>query len=432
MRKNVAAMWIIAAPLLLCLLSGCGGGEARGGYRFVTVERGDIESVVSATGNLEAVTTVQVGTQVSGIIAEIFVDFNDRVEENQVIARLDTTLLQSAIREAEANLERARAQFDHAKREYERTSDLYEKAILSESEYNTARYDFESARASLTASEVSLEKGRQNLSYATVLAPISGTVIERNVEVGQTVASSFSAPQLFLLAADLSRMQILASVDESDIGVIEEGQKVRFTVQAFSDETFEGTVRQVRLQSTIQENVVNYTVVIDAANEEGRLLPGMTATVEFLVESAEDVLKVPNAALRFRPTEAMVAEMRARREREQTVSKKGSEDRQGDGSPGRFAGREGGFPPGGSGREAVMGQQNFAMLWTVGDDGILSVVPVRTGITDGQYTEVRGRNLEGGMEIIAGVTQGSAEASVSKNPFQSREPRRRGPPPGAF
>ena len=229
-----------------------------GAYRFVTVERGDIETVVSATGTLEPVTTVEVGTQVSGIINEILVDFNDTVNKGQVVARLDTTLLEIAVREARANLIRNQAELDKAERDFERFSKLAEEGITSGSDLDAATYSRNIASANLSGAQVNLDRAEQNLEYATITAPISGVVVERNVDVGQTVAASLSAPQLLLLAADLARMQIMVSVDESDIGLIEEGQTARFTIQAYPDDTFSGTVQQVRLQSTSQENVVNY------------------------------------------------------------------------------------------------------------------------------------------------------------------------------
>ena len=291
-----------------------GSAEPISPYRFVTLEQGDLEAVVASTGALDAVTTVQVGTQVSGRISDIYVDFNDRVRAGQVIARIDTTLLWSTVRDAESNLERNQAQLKQAQRELARLEPLYNQRFVTEVDYVRAQYDLDIAKASTKSAEISLDRARQNLSYATIIAPISGTVIERNVDVGQTVAASFSAPQLFLIADDLSRMEILASVDESDIGKIEEGQFARFNVQAYPDETFNGTVRQVRLQSTVQENVVNYTVVVDVENPDGRLLPGMTATVDFLIESATDILKLPNAALRFRATPKMFEVISARRQ----------------------------------------------------------------------------------------------------------------------
>ncbi|HMB89956.1 MAG TPA: efflux RND transporter periplasmic adaptor subunit, partial [Rhodothermales bacterium] len=273
------------------------------------------------------------------------------------------------------------------------------------------------------------------------------TVIERNVEVGQTVAASLSAPQLFLIANDLSRLQILASVDESDIGRIEEGQEVRFTVQAYPEDTFIGTVRQVRLQSSMQENVVNYTVVVDVNNDDGRLLPGMTATLDFLIETASDVFKVANAALRFRPTEDMVAEMRARRQqarenrpdslRERFGGRRDStrQGNRGNGQGGFGGGDQGSFGPGGGqggfgGFGGRQGRSGMTMLWYVDETGNLAIAPVRTGITDGESTEIMGRTIEPGMQVIAGVSQGETP-SASTNPFQSQQQggRRR---PGGF
>lgn len=401
---SVVAVLLVAAAFVWFLRRQDGNGAS--GYRFVTVERGDIESIVSSTGTLDAVTTVQVGTQVSGIIDKIFVDFNDEVHAGQVIALIDTTLLASSVRQAEADLERNEAQLRYAEREHERVRELHAQSLAAEKEFNAAQYELELARANTKAARVALEKAKQNLTYATILAPVSGTVIERNVDVGQTVAASFSAPQLFLIANDLARMQILAAVDESDIGAIEEGQLARFTVQAYPDEVFAGTVRQVRLQSTNEENVVNYTVVVDVANDDGRLLPGMTATVDFVTDRASDVLMVANAGLRFRATEEMMAELRARRQRENS------------GGPDTMRG-EGSRRP-----------TNAAMIFYLDADGKLAATRVRTGLSDGQKTVIEGADVQAGMEIIAGV--GQAAQSNATNPFQSQQ--RQGPPrpPGVF
>jgi len=408
-------------------------------FRFATVERGKIDSVVSATGTLSAVTTVQVGTQVSGLISQLLVDFNDRVEKGQVIARLDTTLLESNLRDAEASLERSQAELAQAARDLERITSLYRQGISSIADYNKAQYTHDVARASVKSGEVSVARARQNLGYATITAPVSGIVIERAVDAGQTVAASMSTPKLFTIANDLSVMQILAPVDESDIGQIAEGQPVRFTVKTYPEETFSGLVKQVRLQSTVDQNIVNYTVVIGVANPDGRLLPGMTATVEFVVASAEDVLKVPNAALRFRPPEAMLAAARERLQKEMAERRAA---REGGGAPpsGDGAGTGGGRPDavsgparGGSGNGAGGGWTRNgtqpSMLYYL-KDGQLAMMPVRPGITDGQYTEVRGPFLEDGMQVISGMTQ--VAQATSTNPFQATQsggPRR---PPGMF
>ena len=390
-------------------------------YRFVTLEQGNLEAVVTATGRLSAVTTVQVGTQISGLISALYVDFNDPVEKGQLIAQLDTTLLESNLRDAEASLDRQRADLRQAERDYERISTLHAQGISADADFNKVQHTLDVAAAGVKSAEASLARARQNLAYATITAPVSGIVVERDVDVGQTVASSLAAPKLFLIANDLSQMQILASVDESDIGQIQEDQEVRFTVKAYGERTFSGRVRQVRLQSSIEQNVVNYTVVVDVANPQGLLLPGMTATVEFLVSTAEDVLKVPNAALRFRGTEAMTAELRARRQRErQQHGENAPTPGMGPGGGAGMSGGSGGPGTGGPGRTPTL-------LWFLDADGRLDARPVRTGITDGQFTEVRGRDLEPGLQVIAGVTQ-VRQTAASANPFQSQQQQpRRGP-----
>jgi HlyD family secretion protein len=335
-----------------------------------------------------------VGTQVSGILAQIYADFNDRVSAGQVLARIDTTLLASAVRAAEANLERSEAELAQAQRNWERSDRLFADQVVTEVERDQTLNQLAISRASAKAARIDLERARQNLAYTTITAPIAGTIIERDVDVGQTVAASLAAPKLFQIAGNLARLQILAAVDESDIGQIRQGQTARFTVQAYPDRTFTGTVRQVRLQSVVQDNVVNYPVVIDVDNAEGLLLPGMTATVDFIVAGSHDVLKVANAALRFKASEAMWAELRQR--------------------------------PGSSSR---------TLLWFLDEAGGLTAAPVRTGISDGQYTEISGDALREGLQVIAGTGgAASAAATASTNPFQSTRGRTSGgpPPPGGF
>jgi len=395
-------------------------------YRLVTVERGSIDSVVSATGTLSAVTTVQVGTQVSGLIAKLYVDFNDKVEKGQVIAQLDTTLLDSNLRDAEASLERAQADLRQAGRDLERFTTLNDQGIAAVADFNKAQYNNDVARASAKSAEASLSRARQNLAYATITAPVSGTVVERAVDVGQTVAASMSTPKLFVIANDLSEMQILSAVAESDIGEIKEGQTARFTVKAYPERRFTGVVKQVRLQSTTDQNIVNYTVVISVKNPDGKLLPGMTATVDFVIASAEDVLKVANAALRFRPSEAVLAQVRERMKKEMAAHRAGlPEDdlRRG----------EGGVGGPGAGESAGMRPSVPTMLYYLDDNENLAVMPVRTGISDGQYTEVSNPRLIEGLQVVAGMTQTASTSAATTNPFQRTEsPRPPGPPPSGF
>lgn len=418
---------VLAAAAALLALSGVaayafrtGSASGSGSWKLGAVEAGDLESVVSATGTLNAVRTVQVGTQISGLIESLLVDFNDRVKEGQVIARLDTTLLSSAVKDAEASLERATADLKQARRDLERLAATHAQGITSDSDFNKAQYNLDVAAASVKSAEVAVSRARQNLGYATIRAPVSGTVVERDVDVGQTVAASLSAPKLFLIANDLSEMQILASVDESDIGRVKAGQPVRFTVKAYAERTFPGTVSQVRLQSATDQNVVSYTVVVAVKNPDGLLLPGMTATVEFVTATAMGVLKVPNAALRFKPPQEVLAKLaRARR----TDAFAGE----------RAARRPDGAPPGG--RRG--GGANRALLWTTDGDGALRPIPVRTGITDGQWTEVSSPELVAGTRVVSGTTKGVRTAEETKNPFQQQQRPGGGsggppPPPGGF
>ena len=426
--------------------------ENSSGYRFVEVTRGEVVSSVSSTGTLQATTTVEVGTQVSGKVAEIYVDFNDRVTKNQLIARIDPTILLQEVSAAEASLARSQAELDQTRRELDRMQRLYEKAVVTESEFTTAQYQHEVAQASYKSAQVNLERAQRNLGYTEIRAPISGVVVNRAVDEGQTVAASFSAPLLFLIAEDLAELEILASVDESDIGKIHQGQLVRFTVQAYPDETFEGLVRQVRLQSATQENVVSYAVVVGAENPDGRLLPGMTATVDFIVEQAVDVLKVPNAALRFRATEEMLAALKAQDGKGAPSGGAGQGERgpMRDSSRGARTGGEGaagaqtrgesaaaehssaaGAQPDAGGSDAAAAgpvaqggeqspgtRQRPTMLWYLDANGKLAVAPAFTGITDGQYTEIRGPGITEGLQVIAAVTDGTATNANTANPFQ--------------
>ncbi|MDQ3950112.1 MAG: efflux RND transporter periplasmic adaptor subunit, partial [Gemmatimonadota bacterium] len=361
-------------------------------YRFAAVERGNLQSAVSATGALSAVRTVQVGTQVSGQVSAIYVDFNDRVRKGQLLARIDPTLQQQAVQDAQAGLERAQAQLSLAQAEYARNKQLFDAKIVTASEFGAVESNFSVQQANVKSARIALERAQKNLGYTAIYAPIDGVIVERNVDVGQTVAASLSAPQLFLIANDLSQMQILASVSESDIGAIKEGQQVKFTVQPYPNQTFTGTVRQVRLQSTTQDNVVNYTAVVGVGNPEGKLLPGMTATVQFLTGSASDVLTVPNAALRFRPAA-------------------GSGTREAGGGTARTAADSARWrarqTAGDSGRaDGSRMRGSMGTLWTVDASGKLKAIRVRTGLSDGQKTEVQGRDLTAGTRVIVGTTSG--------------------------
>ena len=411
-------------------------------YRLGKVERGSVKSTVSATGTLGAVRTVQVGTQVSGQIAALYVDFNDHVKKGQLIARIDPVLQQAAVQDAQAGLAKAQAVYTQTQLDYERSKKLHDQQIATDAEYNVAQSSYAQAQASLTSAKINLERAKQNLAYTNIYSPIDGVVVERAMDVGQTVAASFSAPQLFVIANDLSRMQILASVDESDIGKIQAGQPVTFTVQSFPDRTFNGTVDQVRLNSTTLNNVVSYTAVVAVSNEDGKLLPGMTASVKLQTASADDVLTVSSTALRFTPPEGAKTNMPARRQRtgDSTAAPKDSANGAANGqrAGGNGGGFGGGFPggPGGNGaprRPRATGTQpgSMARLWTVDAEGTLTPHFVKLGISDGQKTQITSRDLKEGENIVISATQpGATTASTSgttANPLQPQQQQRRGP-----
>lgn len=396
-------------------------------YRFATVTRGNLESTVSATGALSAVKTVQVGTQVSGQIAAIYADFNQKVKKGQLLARIDPTLQQQAVQDAQAGVERVQSQYTMSKEEYDREKSLFDSKVITASEFNTAQSNYEVAKANMKSAQIALDKARQNLAYTNIYAPIDGVIVERTVDVGQTVAASLSAPELFLIANDLSEMQILAKVDESDIGSIAVGQPVTFTVQAYPNRSFTGTVQQVRLQSTTQDNVVNYTTVISVANLDGKLLPGMTATVQFLTGSAKNVLLVPNAAIRFRATPEMMAQVgMGQRSRSDSTRGAGAST---SGAGGSNAPRSGAYGAGtGAGGTRGAGSPNGARtsagtLWYLDKTGKLAVTRVKTGLSDGQTTEITPRDstvVTAGMQVIVGSTAAAASTttSPSANPLQ--------------
>ncbi len=392
------------------------------------VDVGDIEVYVTTTGTLNPVTLVQVGTQVSGTIAKIYVDFNDIVKKGQVIAQIDSTFLSAQVRDAEAQVERARAQVNQAQRDLNRIKELYSKNLVSQADYDQALTNYETALAQLKSAEAQLERARVNLKYSTIYSPIDGIVISRNVDVGQTVAASLQAPTLFTIANDLRKMRVEANVDEADIGKVKPGQIAFFTVDAYPEETFTGRVSQVRLQPINIQNVINYTVIIDVDNKDLKLKPGMTANVRILIEKRENVLRLPNLALRFRPdpTDKRFAKaMEEMQKRREEFMKR----RQQEGGPGLSAQtpqgqggqRFGGFPGGGS----PFGG-NRATIWVLDENKNPKPIFVRTGITDGNYTEIVAGNLKEGDEVITGYVFPTA---VSNNPSASQPFQFRGRTP---
>jgi HlyD family secretion protein len=389
-------------------------------YTFVEITRGNLENTITSSGTLNPLKVVNVGTQVSGIIDRLLVDFNDTVKKGQVLAVLDTTLLAAAVHDAEAGILKSKAAYEAAVNQYERNLKMYEKNYISEFDLITMRTNMESAKAQLESSQISLDRAKTNLGYAVIRSPISGKIIFKSVEEGQTVASSFSTPTIFIIAEDLSKMEIDALVDESDIGKITDGQNATFTVEAYLDKTFSGKVRQIRLQPTTVQNVVNYTVVIDAQNKDNLLLPGMTAMVDFIAESKKDVLLVPNLALRFVLTEDMQKEYQKNLQKNQASLPDSLRTRQG----GRRSGQPG-SATGGQPSTQRAAPKDTAQLWYLDKNGKVNMTMIRIGATDGRMTEiVRGRNIREGMKIISGVVsqigQRSSTTGAPGMPFGRR------------
>jgi HlyD family secretion protein len=334
-------------------------------YRTVTVDRGDIVKTVSANGTLNPVVLVNVGTQVSGTVQKLYADFNDRVKAGQVLAELDPSLFRAAVAQSRANLANAKASLQLAEANERRARELWGKDYIARAELDQAVQALGAARAQVAAATAQVQRDETNLRYSVIVSPVSGIVVSRSVDVGQTVAASFQTPTLFAIAQDLQRMQIDTTVAEADVGGVKVGQTAKFTVDAFPGREFQGRVRQIRLNSQVLQNVVTYNVVIDVANPEEILLPGMTAFVNIVVAEREDVLRIPAAALRFRPAE--------------------------EGRAGRQPHGEG--PPRNP-REP--GDKTVYRL----EQGKAVPVEIKPGIADGKYTEVLAGDLHAGDALV--------------------------------
>jgi len=433
-----------------------GSNSPRYDFRFDRVSRGDVDMHVMTTGTLNAVVSVDVGTQVSGVIADLYADFNSEVKKGEVIARIDTTLLAQAVEDARAAFAAAQAKADNSEKVYQREKLLVQRQLDSQANLDSAMTASTSARQSLIEARSALDQAKINLGYATIRAPVNGTVVNRAVTVGETVAASISSPVLYTIANDLSRMQVLATVDESDIGMISNGQKATFTVGAYPGLTFEGTVSQIRLAPVTIQNVTNYTVVIDVNNADLKLLPGMTADVSVDVGNARNVLRVPNLALRLRPPADLVDSSALRAARSAFAgapvadNADAAQGAAGVGNPARQA------PPDNSRRsraragtgwsrttsplaghivppprqEADYGitdlypefvrpafhprhEAGTGRIWVLEGRKLLRPVFVRTGVSDGKYTEVTSDSLEPGEEIVLGARTAADMASRS-------------------
>lgn len=363
-------------------------------YRLATVERGSLEQTVSANGTLNPVTVVNVGTQISGRIRAVHTDFNRRVARGQLLAEIDPSLIEAQLAQYEANLHELRTQLRLAQRKLARSEDLVARGFISSAQLDDDQQATESLQARIRSVEAQIARERTNLAYTQIRSPIDGIVIARSVDVGQTVAASFQTPTLFMIARDLSDMQIDTNVAEADVGMLREGLEASFSVDALGERRFDARVRQIRLNPKIEQNVVTYNVVLGTRNDDGRLLPGMTATVRIRVAAKDGVLRVPNTALRFRPSDPQ--SVRPRDRKADAAAPAGS------GEPGR--------------RRAVLHVESMD-----GVEPVLARVPVTTGITDGTYTEiVDDGSVKAGDRVATGELVRQTGAGGSGGSFRLR------------
>lgn len=379
----IAVIVIVVIAVAAWALSG-GKKEEEINFKEEAVKTETLQNSVTATGTIEAVTSVTVGTQVSGIVNKLYVDYNSQVKKGQVIAELDKTNLLSELNTAKANLASATSNLSYQAANMNRYQTLYKKGLVSADEYENALLTYHQAKEQVASSKESVQKAQTNLGYATITSPIDGTVISKSVEEGQTVAASFNTPELFTIAKDLTNMQVVANVDEADIGGVKEGDRVTFTVDAYPDDTFEGTVKQVRLEATTTNNVVTYEVVISAPNTDLKLKPGLTANVTIYTQERSGVLAVANKALRFTPTK-------------ETVGKD----------------------------MKIVDCKGKNKVWTLSDK-TLTAHPVTIGQTDGVHTEIikgirKGQKIV--TEIIVNTPEEEEDAQQSQGLISGPGPR---------
>lgn len=395
-KKKIIVTAVMAVVIVAGGLWICGSPKAQSKVDFVTepAKKATVSNSITATGTIEPVTEVQVGTQVSGIIDKIYVDYNSIVRKGEIIAEMDKVTLLSDLQSAQATYDGAKAEYDYQKKLYERNRKLHGKQLISDTDYEESVYNYRRAESAYQQSKAELAKAERNLSYATITSPIDGVVTSKDVEEGQTVASGFETPTLFNIAADLTKMQVVADVDEADIAGVRDSAKVTFTVDAYPDDVFTGTVRQIRLGSTnssststtaTSESVVTYEVVITADNPELKLKPRLTANVTIYTDIQENVLTVPNKALRFTPEKSLI------------------------------------------GKLTVTDCEGSHKVWTKDDKGF-TAHPVKTGISDGSNTEILEGIAEGTEVVTEAVLKGSMPETEISNGGNERSPFMPGPP----
>ena len=379
-KKLWIALGVVALAIVAYFLLSGGKKEEKVEFETAKVDKGNIHTTITATGTIEPVTSVTVGTQVSGIVSKLYVDYNSVVKKGQVIAELDKTNLISELTAQRANLSSAQSSLNYQQANYNRYKTLYDKGLVSANEYENALLQYNQAKEQVNTARESVQRAQTNLGYATITSPIDGVVLSKAVEEGQTVAASFNTPELFTIAQDLTDMRVIADIDEADIGGVKEGQRVTFTVDAFPEDQFEGSVTQVRQQATTESNVVTYEVVISARNNDLKLKPGLTANVTIYTLEKNDVLAVPSKALRFMPNEAILKE-----------------------------------------GQVIEDVEAPRKLWTL-EGNKFKAHKVETGITNGMMTEITG-GISAGTEVLVDFNISGPEipqGQQTQNPFMPR------------
>jgi HlyD family secretion protein len=480
-RWLTVAIVLVVAVLVGLFFFRRGKGSDGDQYRSEVIDRGDVTSTVSATGTVSAVITVQVGSQVSGIISKLYADFNSQVKKGQILAELDPTPFEQQVEQQQANVVKSKVDVANTLVTYNRQKRLFDAQLIAQSDLDAAKAAYDGAKATLSLSNASLKQAQTNLSYTKIYSPIEGQVVARQYDLGQTVAASFSAPTLFTIAQDLTKMQVQADVDQSDIGQIKVGELAHFNVDAYPDQEFRGEISQVRLNATITQNVITYPVIIAVPNPDGKLRPSMTANVTIDVATVKDVLRVPNSALRFKPEGKPDANAKTASSRGDNTARGGDNaargggdntarggdntaggaagapgagsgpgggghrHRGGAGAPGagaaagspagQVAGGGPGTPgsdgtgtpgggPGGFGGKGKGGHRQGQTVYVLGDKNALRAVYIRTGISDGHYTQVVGGELKPGDKVVTGVAtlkvQGPANPGSGRPPGMGR------------
>jgi HlyD family secretion protein len=418
MKKRIWIIGVSALVVIVCgvlLMHSC--KKSAGNFTFETAkaERDNISNTVTATGTLQAIKTVQVGTQVSGVIKKLYVDFNSYVKSGQLLAQLDETPLIANLEQSKALVDDAKADLEFQTANYKRITALFEKNLVAQSDFDQVTYNYNKAKASLDNASSVYNKNKINLSYASILSPIDGVVLNRSVDEGQTVAASFNTPTLFTIANDLTQMQVESNVDEADIGLVKNGQRVEFTVDAFPDARFAGKVTEIRLQPVVASNVVTYTVIIQAPNPDKKLMPGMTASTTIFIDERTNVLVIPGKALRFISDKDMVeAYMSSLPENERSDGKHSFSSRNRAGrdttNPGMYQNKN----------------NNLKTIW-IKKGSIIYPAQVETGISDGSNVEIKS-GLNEGDEVLLSMKMngGSAKKSgLARSPFMPQRPGRR-------